>query len=223
MPEYLIHVQPKDLSETSQEIDLDDIYDKEDLFECIDDLFHSLSQHTPNCSKCGGITKWQQSSPKGWWCIDDSCDSVAWSDETEREVIYSILDSKYYNELLKTYGYVTPEKIHSGFRDFIDTFDKVDNTPKENAFIAYLDNMMFNATKHDISRTYSDFEDNYIGYSGSSDNERTQEWYGHYLVENDIVSVPEDLENCIDYSSLANDDFVGGSVWSSDGYVFHSR
>lgn len=228
MTRYYIYVQPSDQSEYAAGFDLEDFSDKEELFEAIDSKFPILRNITQKCPLCSSKMIWDDDSPRGWFCETEECKGKIWSDEFERDVTYTVetndaFGSAYHGEMLKDYGFVTNCKIHPCVFEFIEKFDEVEGTEKEDAFVAYLDNMIFDADKYDISQTFEHFKEDYIGYSGTSDVDITHAWYGEYMVENSLIEIPEHLQHSINYADLVSDNFIGGDCWCDNGYIFRSR
>lgn len=223
MTNYYIDIQPTDKSEEAKGFDLEDYSDKEELFEAIDRDFPKLQSTDTKCPICGKETVWDDESPRGWFCEEDACKGKIWSDESERDVVYWVDTDDYYGAMLDKYGFITDTKVHKSVFEFITAFDEAERNKNEQALIEYMDNMMFDASKHDIEIIYKNFKEDYVGYSGTSDDDPTEVWFGEYLVDNGIVEVPEHLQDCIDYADLAADYFTGGDYWHSNGYIFKSR
>ena len=220
---FLIGVQPKDKSVSEEIFDLEDYDDKESLFDAIDRTFNNTISKAPRCPICNGTTKWDPDSPSGWFCKKELCNGKVWSDELERDVDYSVDKTTYYGSILDQYGIVTSCKVHKDFADFINTIFDAENNNQDDALMEYLENMHFDADRHDITDVYKNFKEDYVGYAKTTDDNKTEEWFGEWLVEQGLVDIPEHLQDCIDYGYLASDYFVGGDYWYSNGHIFQSR
>lgn len=228
MSKFYIGVTRHIGSDPEKGLFLDDFRSVEEFYDKLDQLFTEASFSSPKCRICGSSTTWDNVSPKGWTCDNEMCDAEPiWSDETDRDVFFRLSTESehadpYYNEKLLKYNLVGVSTVSPSLYVFFEVFDEIQENAVEEPFFMFLDYIGYNADTHDINEIHDHFKNNYIGFSGTFDDRGTEEWLGEWLVENEYVTIPEDLEGSVDLTALAAEYISDEKFWYKDGYVFQN-